>query len=145
MDKKRILQIVLGCSLLVGGLFFKLLTTTTYEELLATLIEEDEKVEQVEVHTKLGLIKKTASATISDPVMIDKLIDAQIKLRKEITVYNNPPILDNVLLIKTNKDTYEIGFDEESMTINNKRYFTETAMDLYMNILIEDFSWEISQ
>lgn len=147
MNKKTKIKIVLSILIVIGYIAFHQWRETTYEEVVTNLMGEDEKVEEIILSTNLGLLKKTATSKIDKEKTINNILDAKIKLQKEVTFYRNPPILDNTLLIKTNKNSYQIGFDEGSITVGNKLYFTVNPVvnPIYMLILKEDLKWEISQ
>lgn len=148
MNKSRVVRVTLAALLIVGIFMFQNLRTTTYQEVLTNLIDKEENVDLITVYTQLGLTKQTAKVIIKNEEMINSIINEKIELKREISLYNSPPpILDNTLVIETTKDTYEIGFDENRITVDKKLYFTESPIinPIYMFILKKDLKWEISQ
>ncbi|WP_456278907.1 hypothetical protein [Bacillus sp. AK128] len=127
----------------VGYFLYEQSKKTTYEEVIANLIDEDEKVEQIIIYSQIPLVTKTASATINDPKLIVNILDQQIKL-KEINTLKLPPIM-TTLVLNTDKDSYEIGFDAGSIMIGTVRYKTTDPMTNPINTVLgeEDLDWEI--
>ncbi|MBD8070687.1 hypothetical protein [Bacillus sp. PS06] len=142
MKKKQIIGIILIIVIIVGLFLYEHLKKTTYEEVMANLIEEDEKVQQITVYSQIPLVAKTASATIDDPKLINNILNEQIKLKK-INPLNLPNILTS-LVIETDKDSYEIGFDANSIMIGSVRYVTTPTINpINMMLIEEELDWEI--
>ncbi|MBY0121571.1 hypothetical protein [Bacillus sp. S/N-304-OC-R1] len=142
MNKKQIVGFIVLIVIMVGYFLFEQSKKTTYEEVIANLIDEDEKVEQITVYSQIPLVMKTASATINDEKLINKIINEQIKLKKINTM--KLPVIMTTLVIKTDKDSYEIGFDGNSIMIGSVRYSTTNPSinPIYM-LVNQDLNWEI--
>ncbi|MED4015589.1 hypothetical protein [Sutcliffiella cohnii] len=142
MNKRQIVGIVVIIVMIVGYLLYEQSQKTTYEEVMANLIGEDEKVEQITVYSQIPLVRKTASATIDDPELRDNILSEQIKLEK-FNTHRLPEIL-TTLVIKTDKSSYQIGFDANSIMVGSVRYVTTPAINpIHMMVAYEDLDWEI--
>ena len=144
MNKKKIVGLsILITTVLVGYFLLEQSKKTTYEEVISSLIDEDEKVEQITVYSQIPLVSKTASATINDQKLIKNILNQQIKL-KEVEP-RELPIITTTLVIKTNKDSYEIGFDPNSIMIGSVRYMTTdpSINPIYMMLGKRNLEWEI--
>ena len=142
LNKKQIVGFIVLIVIIVGYFLYEQSKKTTYEEVMANLIDKDEKVEQITVYSQIPLAMKTAAATINDPKLINNILNEQIKLKKVNTM--NYPVIMNTLVIKTDKDSYEIGFDGNSIMIGSVRYSTTnpTVNPIYM-LINKDLDWEI--
>ncbi|WP_449536360.1 hypothetical protein [Ferdinandcohnia sp. Marseille-Q9671] len=136
MNKRQIVGIIVIILSIVGYFLYEQSKKTTYEEVIANLIEEDEKVGQITVYSQIPLVTKTASATIDDTKLIDSILNEKIKLEK-INTHKLPEIL-TTLVIKTDKASYEIGFDANSIMIGSVRYVTTPTINPINMILVNE-------
>lgn len=113
MNKKKVVSFIVLIVIIIGYFLNEQSKKTTYEEVMANLIGEDEKIEQITVYSQIPLAMKTASAAINDQKLINNILNQQIKLKKVNTM--KLPVIMNTLVIKTDKDFYEIGFDGTSI------------------------------
>ncbi|MFT4415797.1 hypothetical protein ACLM5H_18215 [Fredinandcohnia humi] len=143
MNKKNILGVSVLIFALVGYFLFEQSKKTTYEEVMANLLNEDEQVEQMTVYSQIPLVTKTASATITEQKLIHNILNEEIKLKK--IEPRKLPEINTTLVIKTEKDSYEIGFDEISIMIGSVRYLTTMPEVNPINMMLvkEDLDWEI--
>ncbi len=145
MDKKRIVGVSVLLFLLAGYFLYEQSKKTTYEEVMANLIDENEKIEQVTIYSQIPLASKTASASINNQELISNILNQQIKLKK-IDTRKLPPIL-TTLVIKTDRNSYEIGFDVNSIMIGSARYLmTDPQINPIDTMLWEEgLDWEIGE
>ncbi len=147
MDKGRTFWVIVLIAMViffVGYFINEQSKKTTYEEVMGNLIGEDEIVEQIKVYSQIPLVTKTASVTINKQELIEKLLNQDFKL-KEIDTRKLPAI-DTTLVIKTNKDSYEVGFDEWSIMIGSERYLLYGDLEINpwgMTLIRESLDWEI--
>ncbi len=142
MNLKDIVRISVLLIIIVGYFLYEKSKETTYEEIMAQLINEEE-VEHITVYSQIPLVKKTASVTINDTELINSIINEQIKLKK-IDTRDLPPVM-STLVIYTDKDSYNIGLSENSIMIGTERYLTTNPVvnPITMILVKEDLDWEI--
>lgn len=143
MDLKKIVGLSVLIICIVGYFLFEQSKKTTYEEVILNLINEDEEIEQITVYSQIPLVTKTASSSVNDPELINKIMNEQIRLKKVDT--RKLPVIMTTLVIKTDKESYEVGFDGGSIMIGSERYLTinPELNTIYMTIVKEKLDWEI--
>lgn len=139
----RITGVILVCIMILGYIVIEQSRQTTYQELMSNLISEDETIEEITVSQSLLLMKKTATVTLDNLELISNILGAEIKLKK--IVGNKPIMSDHTLFIKTDKNSYQVHFNEGRIAIGSEEYYT---IDPYLNPIFsliqnEDLDWVI--
>ena len=125
MEKKKIVERVLAFVFLIGLIllyFFEQSKHTSYKEVVSDLIGENETIEKIGVYIGSELLEQKATYIIEDQDLINRLIDVDMNMERRNGRHGKR--LQNALIIKTNKDSYVVGFDMHTLTIGVREYDT---------------------
>ena len=140
------LSLVIGLLILIilgGFLWYDYSKNTTYQEALGGLVGENEKVQEIIVRNQLLLLNKTATTTITDPELIEKLLTTPITIKRNTSNPNKNS--DYTLSLQTNQQIHTIGFGEGRFVIDSDEYYTKNPAinPVFMMLIEEDLDWEI--
>ncbi|MFC7366494.1 MULTISPECIES: hypothetical protein [Bhargavaea] len=143
MNKKRTVVGITIAIIITGYFLYDYSKKTSFEELITDLISEDEEVEQISVYGDVPFLGETVYAEIKDQKVINTILSDQLRLKR--ASLKNLPHITKTLVIKTDKETYEIGFDSQNVVIGSKRYLmTERLTNpIDMRLESEDLEWEL--